>query len=614
MNQQAKTKRSFPYVALILWVTVALVVLILSYTLVDSIGIIGRMNTDARSNNFELSENHVEVYRSITYNYYYTEFYYEYMYMAYGMQPDTYGVTKLYSSPDAYAAAMLSASEDALEDEVYNTVKQYLTYCEGAKAAGLYDQYKEEVAADVDTYIQNLKDAAENQLVTFKQYMKQNFGNGITEGEIRTAMEYSYISSKYAEKLFDDFSDKVTLEQIEAHVKENKGSFYTTTYTSYPLLVNDKVEFVDGIKACDTVEKVKTFLVDYFVEDNFEDQYKVNFEAEGKEIEADKAKVKADVRTTLLALNEIGDAKAVVTEKDTDAVKKATYAIVKAINTDLSKEIAKIKETTTGWVDPDAESTSAVLEFVFDATTTAGKYGTPSETTTKDGKETTTYTWVLIGEDVMKRDEEKTKNAYFIQLSDDKEGTEGALTATQKADEFIAALEKDKTAEKFAELVEKYAPGYSSELAERISEASAKQNNEDLAKWLFDEKGRTKGEITKILVKGDTTNKDKVTGCIVAMYEDENEETWKLTARDALASEELQKWYDEHVTEYGVDVDHEFTTAPETTASETTTKAPEAGTKAPEAGTEAPETDTAAATETGTEAVTEAATETGAAE
>jgi hypothetical protein len=143
------------------------VVLILGYTLVDSIGIIGRMNTDARSNNFELSENHVEVYRSITYNYYYTEFYYEYMYMAYGMQPDTYGVTKMYASPDVYAASMLSASEDALEDEVYNTVKQYLTYCEGAKAAGLYDQYKEEVAADVDTYIQNLKDAAENQLITF---------------------------------------------------------------------------------------------------------------------------------------------------------------------------------------------------------------------------------------------------------------------------------------------------------------------------------------------------------------------------------------------------------------------------------------------------------------
>lgn len=613
MNQQAKTKRSFPYVALILWVTVALVVLILGYTLVDSIGIIGRMNTDARSNNIKLSENHVEVYRSITYNYYYTEFYYEYMYMAYGMQPDTYGVTKMYSSPDAYAAAMISSNEDFFEDEVYTTVKQYLTYCEGAMEAGLYDQYKDEVAADVDAYIQNLKDAAESQLITFGQYLKQNFGNGITEGEIRTAMEYSYISAKYADKLFDDFSDKVTLEQIEDHVKENKGTFYTTTYTSYPLLVNDKVTFRDGIKACQTADEVKNFLVGYFMEENYDDLYKVNF-TDKKVTDSDATKTKNDVRTTLLALNKIGDAEEVFKSTDTDDYKKAAYAIVKAINTDLSKEIAKVKETTTGWTDPDAETTSSVLKFVFGDGRKAGEVHLASTTTTKDGKETTTYTWVLIGEDIMKCDEEKTKNAYFIQLSDDKEGTEGALTATQKADEFIAALEKDKTAEKFAELVEKYAPGYAGELAERISEANAKKNNEDLAKWLFDEKGRTKGEITKIEVKGDTTDKDKVTGCIVAMYEDENEETWKLTARDTLANKELQKWYDEHVTEYGVDVDHEFATTAETTATEATTKAPEAGTKAPEAGTEAPETDTAAATETGTEAATEAATETGAAE
>ncbi len=614
MNQQAKTKRSFPYVALILWVTVALVVLILGYTLVDSIGIIGRMNTDARSNNFELNENHVEVYRSITYNYYYTNFYYEYMYMAYGMQPDTYGVLKKFSSPDAYAASMISANEDLLEAEVYTTVKQYLTYCEGSMEAGLYDQYKEEVAADVDAYIQNLKDTAESQLLTFNQYLKQNFGAGITEGEIRTAMEYSYISSKYAEKLFDDFSDKVTLDQIDKYVDENKGTFYTTTYTSYPLLVNDKVEFREAIEACKTADEVKTFLVDHFLDEDYDAQHKLNFKDKNVE-DADAAKTKADVRTTLLALNKIGDAKEVFKSTDTDDYKKAAYAIVKALNNDLSKEIAKVKETTTAWVDPKSTTATDLQKFVFGEGRKEGDLQLVATTTTKDGKETTTYTWVLIGKDVLKRDTEKTKNAYFIQLSDDAKDVENGKTAVQKADEFYKALEADKTAEKFAELVEKYAPGYSSELAERISESSAESNNKDLAKWLFDEKGRTKGEIERFDVKGDSTDKNKVTGCIIAMYEDENEETWKLTARDALASEELQKWYDEHVDAYGVTVDYEFATTAETTASEATTKAPEAGTEAgtestTEAGTEATETDTAATTE----AATEATTETGAAE
>ena len=51
MNQQAKTKRSFPYVTLILIVTLALVVLILGYTFVDPFGVFGRLDNAAKSQN-----------------------------------------------------------------------------------------------------------------------------------------------------------------------------------------------------------------------------------------------------------------------------------------------------------------------------------------------------------------------------------------------------------------------------------------------------------------------------------------------------------------------------------------------------------------------------------
>jgi hypothetical protein len=82
------------------------------------------------------------------------------------------------------------------------------------------------------------------------------------------------------------------------------------------------------------------------------------------------------------------------------------------------------------------------------------------------------------------------------------------------------------------------------------------------------------------------------------MYEDENEETWKLTARDALANEKLEAWFDDAVVKYHVEIDYE----PETTAA-TTTKAPETTAKAPETTAE-PSTE--AATEATTEATTEA--------
>ena len=59
MNQQAKTKRQFPYVGLILWVTLALVVVILGYTIMDTIGVFGMAKAGETSGEgkFKLTEN-----------------------------------------------------------------------------------------------------------------------------------------------------------------------------------------------------------------------------------------------------------------------------------------------------------------------------------------------------------------------------------------------------------------------------------------------------------------------------------------------------------------------------------------------------------------------------
>ena len=88
MNQQAKTKRDFPYVSLILAVTLVLVVAILGYTFVDSIGIIGRMDNAAKSNTIKLNEQELDVYRfHVAQN----QLYYQYMYIQYGLMDDPTG-------------------------------------------------------------------------------------------------------------------------------------------------------------------------------------------------------------------------------------------------------------------------------------------------------------------------------------------------------------------------------------------------------------------------------------------------------------------------------------------------------------------------------------------
>ena len=605
MNQQANAKRSFPYVGLILWVTLALVVLILGYTFVDSLGIIGRLDNAAKSDNIKLNEKELDIYRyHVAQNQLYTEF----MYYQYGLMQDTQGITKLFSNGYEYANYMLPnyVGSEAFDAQAYQYAEQYLTYCEGAMEAGLYDSYKDEVTEDIENYIEDLKATAEANRVSFSKYLDQWIGNGVSKSDVESAMEYYYIGIKYAEKLQEDYSTAATDDDIVKYRDDNKATFYSTKYTSYKLVDN---KLKDIAKDCKTADDIKTAIVDYYMDLKFDTHYKTHFTDKKVEDTAGKDQTKADVKTTILALNEIGDAKAVFKSDDTDAYKKAAYTVASLVNTSAKTEIAKVKESSAKYADPTASSATDLQKWLFGEGRTEGHYNViETKTTSKDsttGKDKTTYsyTWYVV-EEAMILDTELTKNAYYIMLSDDGKDVENPLTAAQKAEAFYKALSEDKTPEKFAELVEKYAPGYSAELNERISHESLKAQSEDLADWLYEE-DRAEKDIVNIPVKGDTKDPEKVTGHIIAMYIDENEETWKLTARDSIAGEKLQAWFDEAVKKYNVVIDFE----PETTA---TTTAKDEGTKEPttSAGTEAAtEATTEAATEATTEAATEATTE-----
>ena len=618
MNQQANAKRGFPYVTLILVVTLVLVVAILGYSIVDSIGIIGRMDNAAKSNTIKLNEKELDVYRfHVAQNQYYTQF----MYYQYGLMQDTYGITKMFASGADYANYMIPSTlgSEAYDASAYAYAEQYLAYCEGAKDAGLYDQYKADVADDIDEYVEGLKETAKINGVSFSKYLRNWIGKGMTEGVIRTAMEYYFIAGEYATKLQKDYSDAATVEEIEKYVEDNKASFYSTKYTYYKLVNNDlkdKDEY--KIENCKTVDEVKTVIIKYLVNTNFEKLYKSNITDKKITDAAGAEQTKADVLTTILVLNGLAgkdadgnDIKAVFTDKDTDDYKKAAYTICNNIQTKAKTELNGVKETSANWSDPDAASATDLNKWLFGKGRQTGDTKLIATTTTKKdsttGKDvtTTSYTWYVVGEDVMKKDTEHTKNAYYVYLTDDAKDVENGKTAAQKAEAFYNELKDAKTAEKFAELVEKYAPGYTADLNERISFESMKSSSEDFANWLYEE-NRAKGDITNIPVK-DAKDDKKITGHIVAMYEDENEETWKLTARDAIAEEKLQAWFDEAVEKYNVVIDYEpETTAPTTTKAPETTKTPEATTVP--ATTEAP-TEEATTEEATTEEVTTEATE-----
>ena len=610
MNQKATTKRAFPYVTLILIVTVVLVVAILGYTFVDSIGIIGRLDNAAKSNNIKLNEKELDVYR---YHVAQNQLYYQYMYIQYGMMDDPTGGYVKNGLMDAatFINYMLPSikGDASLDASAYAYAEQYLTYCEGAMEAGLYEQYKNETKADIETYINDLSETAEAMGITLPGYLKDYVGTGVTKNDVKTAMEYYYIGIKYAEKLQEDYAGAATLDDIKKHIEENKANFYSAKYTTYKLVTSDNADFLAAVKAAKTPDEVKTAIVDYYLNQKFEDQYKAKITNKNIEDAAGKDQTKADVRTTLLAMNKVGENKAVFTDEDTDAYKKAAYELANIINNSVKIETAKVTETSAAWADPKGTSATDLQKWLFGDGRKADDFTVLEAKTTskdKDGKETTTttYTWYQVDEPLV-LDTEKTKNAYYIQLTDDASTVENAMTATQKAEAFYNALSESKTPEKFKELVEKYAPAYSAELIEQISHKTMKTTNEALADWLYEE-GRKEGDIAKFEVKGDSKNPDKVTGYYVAMFIDENEETWQLNGRDAIANEKVLEWYDEAVKKYNVVIDYEEETTThdhdhDHDHDETTAASTEATTKAP---TETTAEQTTA--ETPTEAPTEA--------
>ena len=153
-------------------------------------------------------------------------------------------------------------------------------------------------------------------------------------------------------------------------------------------------------------------------------------------------------------------------------------------------------------------------------------------------------------------------------MTDDAADVTNGKKAQQKADEFHAAMADVPVADrvaKFKELVAQYAPGASTELIENMSKDTVSSTSSELAEWLFAE-ARVDSDLSNVFLrKTDTNDKDKITGCIIAIYMGENDMNWKVNAEQAIAGEKLTEWYEKAVKDFKVEMDY---TPAETTAAQ----------------------------------------------
>ncbi len=663
MNQKANTKREFPYVKLVLIVTLVLVVAIVGFSILDTVGIIAHMNTAAKSDNFKFNENIVDVYR--------------YIIPASTMSVDNFCLYALYGgdsiatsmestlpglgrmcllfqqsvqSTGAMYAAYYSALSTSIElgyfdYAAYAQTREVMAYCEGAREAGLYDEYKKEIAGDIDEYIEAFEKTADSLGITLRSFMSRYMGDGVSKKDVRKALEYQFVAGKFAEKLQEDYENGATTDELKAFIEDNKTSFYTSSYYSVTLATKD---LYDAVAKAKSLDEVKSAIVNYYFEKNYKTEYDKQFGTGDSKVEDPNAdQTKADILTTILAMHKIGDATEVFTSSETDAYKKAARKVATSINSSTTTDKVSIKSlidkiddrtdkdpTEVSYVDLSATTSTYtdLQKWLFDSARKQNdfkaleeKKSSGSSTSSTGTTTTTTYT-LYIAEDIMELDTEKTKVGYYLTLTDDKQETEttdsgetvfvetesALLSAGDKAQAMYDALkgitDKDEFAEKFAELVEKYAPSTSTYYSEMLTYKDAPSKVKD---WFYDE-DRKEGDLALLPLDKETDKADKtdetettaeteteteaeteatteaetskpadtakpVVKDTVAYFVEENKETWEMNSRTGVANEKRMDWLEAAYEKYNIDVDYKF---PSTETEAGTTAATKAETTA----------------------------------
>lgn len=380
-------KKSFPYAAIALIAVAVLIIGMLVYSLLGTLGLFGRLTTVAKTTNYSVSANEMKVYE---YHVAQNQLYTEYLYYSYGLYEDTYGYTKMYSTPDAFINAMLPTyvTYNVYAGQANTYASEYLLYCELSDADSTFNSYDEAaVDADVDAYIAELKLMAKANGVTLGGYLSNWIGAGVSESDVRSAMEKYFVATEYAEARTEAIKDSLTDEELKAFIEEHKADFYKSKYSNYPIM--DKAmydafltigtedsEFTKVTELKD-MDAVKTAIAEYLVNKQFDELY-------------NKHVLKLDDKTTDTDTDTDTD-----TETNTEAETNANGAVAQTEDTEIDTETETETETNVE-TDADKAAKAEVKQKVLETILALNKVGEYTEhyTSTSTGTDKDAYTIV----------------------------------------------------------------------------------------------------------------------------------------------------------------------------------------------------------------------------
>lgn len=143
---------------------------------------------------------------------------------------------------------------DYIADQAKEQAEEILIYCQAAKAAGV--ELDDEDKASIESEIQMLDIYSQLYGTSLNAYIKNLYGEGVKEKDVRRVLEMNALASKYAEMVQEDFYDASTDEKVNAFFEKNKNDYISADFLVYEF----SASFDSTIK--DETEKKDEYLVD----------------------------------------------------------------------------------------------------------------------------------------------------------------------------------------------------------------------------------------------------------------------------------------------------------------------------------------------------------------
>ena len=433
--------------------TAAVAVLIVGCILLSVIvntGIILRTKSAAKTDNFSVSGT------VMSYLVYSQAQSYAYYYQQMGMSN--------YSMSDII-------NQFGIKTSVLSQVKEMLVLCEYAKANGI--SLSEDDKADIDAYIDSIKEAAAQELYSTNAYVKLMYGNGVNINDIREALEISYLSQAALEKLQSELKAQITDDLRNTYIEENPQNFYFTDYLTFSYTAKLEAEgaeataeekaayetakaemkaLAEALAAKKSAEEFNTTVIDYIVnttaadsfDDLFENDYKEKLSTENQlpnetALADDKAAMLAEITAELNAIYDelVNGTEAEEKEEEkTEETKTSYQKALDEIKTKLLDAAVKTYESVVVVDHPhfaipaegEEDKTSALDKWLFNAETKVGD----TNTTENIGDTTSTYTVSILKTASTLKDENSTYDVGHILVKFDVEG-DAKPTEEQKA-------------------------------------------------------------------------------------------------------------------------------------------------------------------------------------